>query len=438
MWTINITFSCYTALSTTITSYLVDIPIMANILTPEEEQRLWRKFQLVAEKVKTKLPHRDFFTIYRPTGCSFQTIGSQVMMMASEPFVPQIISRACSASNVLEAPVDLETALAIDVKELVANTTDLDKVHLQRTHIDAILHKINGKDKIDYEKDPKPVWWPDWVPWAKNEGVRAIGRAEGKGKNYLKVIQLAYRHYGAQHRHVPNEDELQNEPTRPLEEAGSPPNDVEHLVVQPDIHQVEGSDLGVPVGEHSTEHAYEESGDFFESEDENTSDSLDKLFGGVESALAAQWAGAVAELPEYRQQSGETMVADEEQMVTSSDNTIESDPLVVAELPEYRQPMATSPDLTIESDLLMTSPNQTIDPEPLVTGPDQTIEQEPLSARPDQTTEREPLVMRPEASGRHYVDIMDERQNGRAGKPVLRNRLTRRKENPKKPYSSSK
>ena len=77
------------------------------------------------------------------------------MMMASEPFVPQIISRACSASNVLEAPVDLETALAIEVKELVANTTDLDKVHLQRTHIDAILHKINGKDKIDYEKDPK-------------------------------------------------------------------------------------------------------------------------------------------------------------------------------------------------------------------------------------------------------------------------------------------
>ena len=310
----------------------------------------------------------------------------------------------------------------------------MDKVHLQRTHIDAILHKINGKDKIDYEKDPKPVWWPDWVPWAKNEGVRAIGRAEGKGKNYLKVIQLAYRHYGAQHRHVPNEDELQNEPTRPLDVAGSPPNGVEHLVNQPDIHQVEGSDLGVPVGEHSTEHAYEESGDFFESEDENTSDSLDKLFGGVESALA----GAVAELPEYRQQSGETMVADEEQMVTSSDNTIESDPLVVAELPEYRQPMATSPDLTIESDLLMTSPNQTIDPEPLVTGPDQTIEQEPLSARPDQTTEREPLVMRPEASGRHYVDIMDERQNGRAGKPVLRNRVTRRKENPKKPYSSSK
>ena len=189
---------------------------------------------------------------------------------------------------------------------------------------------------------------------------------------------------------------------------------------------------------HSTEHAYEESGDFFESEDENTSDSLDKLFGGVESALAAQWAGAVAELPEYRQQSGETMVADEEQMVTSSDNTIESDPLVVAELPEYRQPMVTSPALAIESDLLMTSPNQTIDPEPLVTGPDQTIEQEPLSARPDQTTEREPLVMRPEASGRSYVDIMDERQNGRAGKPVLRNRGTRRKENPKKPYSSSK
>ena len=236
---------------------------MANILTPEEEQRIWRNFVLAAEKVKTKLPHGDFFTIYRPTGCSFQTIGSQVMMMASEPFVPQIISRACSASNVLEAPVDLETALAIDVKELVANTTSLDTVHLQRTHIDAILHKINGKDKIDYEKDPKPVWWPDWVPWAKNEGVRAIGRAEGKGKNYLKVIQLAYRHYGAQHRHVPNEDELQNEPTRPLEEAGSPPNGVEHIVVQPDIHQVEGSDLGVPVGEHSTEHAYEESGDFF-------------------------------------------------------------------------------------------------------------------------------------------------------------------------------